>query len=203
MEQEIIGAMLQINGLNPCLVPSKPERTAILILPAGIPEHHYRHIEGVKLWKTLGLARHLLIAGVSETPLNQEEVRDLCSPNLSCVHIANHARHTPDQMDWALDVVQELGVDHIIITTAAYHCPRAFLTMVRMMSKRNRRLILSTLPIIDLTDPRKDFMGFEQTGSTGPKGEIERIKRYRPTDVATTDEYLEYLEWRETAIAML
>lgn len=202
-ELRIVTAMVQINGLSPFTTHNRihARDTSLLILP-GPRDHNYREAEGIRLWKMWraeGLVRHLLVAGTSEMPpLTRENVTDLCGEDPGdCLHFVQKARHTPDQMEWTLNIADNIGLGHLIISTAAYHLPRGFLTALKTMAGRGMRLVLSAAPVYDPDDPSRDFVGFLHTGGIGLQGEVERIVKYQEAgQVATIEEYLTYLKWR-------
>lgn len=200
--KKVATAMLQINGLGVTSHPALPVagETAFLILPAGQEGHHYREDEGIATWRTLCALRlvsssHLMIAGVSEEKISVARLARLAGIPGDRLCMASHARNTPDQMAWALAVLaNKPEVKRLVVCTAAYHTPRCFLTMLRTMDKRGVELILYTAPLLSPDNPEVDQVGFVSTGSTGLRGEIERIIGYTD-DVATLDRFYEYLRW--------
>lgn len=101
------------------------------------------------------------------------------------------ARHTPDQMEWATDTLQdEIFINNLIVSTAKYHTPRCVLTFVKTWMKRgdSRKLRLGILPS---SNPRQVLK--TATNQT-IVGELERIEKYQANgDVATAKEFREFL----------
>ncbi|MBI4057877.1 YdcF family protein [Candidatus Microgenomates bacterium] len=203
--KDIATAMIQINGLSPFNLKRRPLalQTAFLILP-GPRDHEYREKEGIRLyrsWREQNIVKYLMVSGTNEEPsLSYDTMQQLTEGiSSSDIFFEQKARHTKDQMEWASDTLHNRlpHVNHVILSTAAYHLPRGFLTLLQTIKDREQQLMLSTAPVYDRYDPSRDFTGFAQTGSTGILGEIERIRDYQKTgDVATLETYLHYLKWR-------
>jgi len=203
-EQNIATMMIQINGLSPFFLNDIPpaEKTAILILP-GPRDHSYREEQGIRIWKKNKLAKYLLVAGTNESPaITIEDIRGLCgvSTGFSNLFFCRKAKNTKEQMEWALSMLENYiptTVEHIIVSTAAYHAPRCFLTFLASVTAKDKRLIISCLPVYNPEKPDTDYFGLARTGNTGIEGELKRIIEYQKNgDVASLDDYLNYLKWR-------
>lgn len=207
-KKQVLTAMIQINGLSPWPLLSSgvvsPEDTAILFLPGG-NGHEYRQKEIVRHWRDGKLAKYLFFSGRSEEPpYTRKYVTDLAQVSLDDPRIffTPKARHTYEETEWAMGLINELFfIRHIIIGTAAYHLPRGFLTLLHSLEKRKweREIIISSLPAYNLENPSVDFTGFSWTGNTGILGEMQRILKYqqKPYEhVASIPSFWEYLKWR-------
>lgn len=90
--------------------------------------------------------------------------------------------HTADEAEMALDAVRQ-GETDITIVTSAYHAPRAFLTFLRAMANRQWTTVrLWNAPAPSRMDKLAD--------------EWRKIATYTD-DVATYEEGLAYLDWRD------
>src|SRR3989344_9134402 len=114
---------------------SVPENSAILVLPGYF--QRFRITEVKKYWPSK--ARYLWIAptrGDSGFTLGEIAQCFACEAREGDIAIGDFARHTQEQMIWALKLlVEKPKVDHIMVSTASYHLPRATLTFLRAMNE--------------------------------------------------------------------
>lgn len=187
-DQELITVMLQINSLHPI----KMADTALLLLPAH-NELIYRYTEPLKCIPSY--VETILIAGHRELPtLSKEYVCERYRLSKDSVFFQEYAENTAQQTNWVVNLLVDFK--QIIVSTGVYHTPRAFLTLLKSLSKQDKKVIISTLPVLNPEYPELDLYGFKETGSTGIVGEIERIKKYT-NDIASLVEYWEYIKWRQ------
>src|SRR3989344_2098570 len=116
-----------------------PEKSAILILP-GIQD--YRIHEAAKNWPEKG--KYLWIAGTRADPfysrrevierIGKKRVEAIGLNALYDIETQGWANHTLDQMRWATELLKKHPqINHIVLSTAAYHTPRCTLTLLQTM----------------------------------------------------------------------
>ena len=207
-DKEILTIMMQINSLNPGVwmnakLRLNPDNCAFVILP-GPRSHNYREENGCEIWLSLQkreVSSKLLIAGIREEPKIKKDdiLKIIGKKNEMNLFLKDSAEHTKEQMQWVLDTLENEmpRVQHIVLSTAIYHLPRGFLTLLKEMINRRLDHIVSTVPLFDTMNPERDFTGIKETGGNGIEGEIDRIVEYQKKgDVATIREYLEYMKIR-------
>lgn len=173
-------------------------KSAVLILPGGWQD--YRIPEGIKHWPEKG--KYLWVAGTRGDPFyTRKEILEIIDKikgmSIDSYDIENGgwANNTLDQMLWATELLKKNNeINHLILTTAAYHTPRCVLTCLQTMIKQNiSKIVISPIPIYHPEGP-----SFE---STEFKGELERIQKYREKgDVASFKVWEEYVLWRDEFI---
>jgi len=98
------------------------------------------------------------------------------------------ANNTPEQAEWVLKVLKDKNKKSFVLTTAFYHLPRAFLTMLRQIYNMKLQNYFAMVPAI--LPPKNHSFSEERVGA-----EIERIKIYQEKgDVASFDMFFEYFE---------
>ena len=192
--QKIAKQILEI----PFWKDSDLHRSAILILP-GVYQN-YRITEGVKHWPKKG--EYLWVAGTRGDPFyTRREILETIDRKKR-EHINNHnfenggwQNHTLDQMMWVTELLKKNNnINHIILTTAAYHVPRCTLTLLQTMKKQSiKQVVISPIPIYHRLGPSLESESFG--------GELSRISIYQEKgDVATFETWEEYNMWRNKII---
>ena len=162
---------------------------AIVIFP-GQGEHQ-RVFYGIDLWKRK-YGSKFLVAGTSRENIKQfggydkKYIAGLCGVDEDCPNIfviTDKGDNTVQQSNWVSEIVRKHSIKSLIITTALYHLPRAYLTFLKVLQGK---VILIPSPTLPLS--LKDY-------SLVP-GEIARISEYqRKGDVATFEELYDHLSW--------
>lgn len=168
-----------------------------IVVFAGRGEDH-RFISGLKLWKE-GVVKYLLVAGMNAEqnrrfgPYTKEGISrtaGLGTGEKDRLLVLEEARHTAHQAEWVLDMAHRQGLRTLILTTSAYHLPRAFLTVLKAMMKRGHWLKI--IPMA-LHAPWKISLGELRYIPS----EFKRIVEYQKKgDVATFPELVNYLRGR-------
>lgn len=197
--REAMRTMLQIIGDGPnWFMPGFPSATAILVMP-GVHQE-YRIQGGIDLWLE-DQDQELWIAGTRGDPSYSREqiVRDagVDSPNIVC---GPFCRHTPDQMDWCMEMLKKNpDVEHLIMTTAAYHLPRCVLTNVAAMDKVGMRVHITPIPLFSPCGN-----SFSADGTEDWVSELSKIIEYQKTGhVASFEQWRNYLDWRTSLTTVL
>ncbi len=168
MSLEICRRMIEILSI-PFAEKFSPEQSAILIMPGQY--QNWRIEQGTKLWPRK--AKHLWVAGTRDDPLySREDVVQYVrtdSPDILC---GGWAKHTLWQREWARDLLlKHQQVGHVILTTAAYHLPRCFLTFLQTLQKANCHREIS---LVSLLNPTGQSFTDDQV-----QAEIDRIGIYQ------------------------
>lgn len=104
--------------------------------------------------------------------------------------------NTKGQMHWAVEqVLSDLTIDHVILSTAKYHLARCALTFAKMWLEHGdgRKLRISVLPT---PDPNPEEVAEVIGTNTSPEAELGRVEAYQDKgDVATAEEFEHFLEW--------
>ena len=99
--------------------------------------------------------------------------------------------NTKGQMQWAIEqLLDDLDVDYVILSTARYHLARCALTFAKMWlyNGDGRMLRIAVRPSLDPTP--EDVAGVIGT-NTSAEAELERIEAYQDKgDVATAEEFV-------------
>ncbi len=160
--------------------------------------------EGARLYKE-GWAPLVVISGGMNNPPHSIPAREML-PHLLAFDVPKEAvvldeksQHTWDQATVLTQWAQERGWKKMIIVASHYHQYRAFLTFLKAIRESGQHVVLINapareLPWFDASDPqgrRADLL----------EGEFERIEAYRQKgNVASFEEALAYLEWKEKNI---
>lgn len=145
---------------------------------------------GIDLWKKYG--QYLLIAAINDknNPVyTRKHIIRLCYPRLRedspVVFIQEKAENTLEQAEWMGKIIKDNSIDSVIVTTALYHLPRAFLTLLKVLQKNKQKVILIPAPTKPLGLSKNFFV----------PGEVRRIIEYQKKgDVATFEELYEYFK---------
>ena len=170
---------------------------AIVIFP-GQGEHQ-RVFYGIDLWKRK-YGSKLLVAGISRKNIKQfggcdkKYVTGLCGVDedySDIFVITDRGDNTVQQSNWVSEIVRKHSIKSLILTTALYHLPRAYLTLLKVLQKNNLRLILTPSPTLPFSLEDYSFI----------PGEITRISEYQKKgDVATFEELYDHLSWQTKQI---
>ncbi len=189
-ESEIFIIMLEILIDGPNWKKGDLDNTAILLLPGVYQE--YRISQGVKIWPKEG--KYLWVAGTRGDPSYTREdiIRAVGadSPDIVC---QGFAKHTLDQMEWCVSLLKENPkINHLIVTTAAYHLPRCCLTLLQVLKKSRKTIAISPVPILN---PAGD--SFSPESSENFVAETKKIQEYQEKeDVLSLESWREYINWR-------
>lgn len=172
------------------------EKSAILILPGVYQD--FRIPEGAKNWPEKG--KYLWVAGTRADPFyTRKEIIEMINKekgkvmDFSDMENGGYQDHTLDQMMWVTELLKAYkDVNHIVVTTAAYHTPRCVLTLLQTMRKQSiKGVVISPVLIDSSLGPSFESEEF--------KGEIKRVSIYQEKgDVASFDVWEDYLRWRES-----
>jgi len=172
-----------------------PEETAVVILPGGGVKNPPTRLTEVP-WEDY--TDDLWVAGTRGDPYYTREdiighiARDGRLP--ARLATQDFAFHTPAQMAWvAKQLKNNLFINHLILSTATYHLPRAVLTFIRVWNKEGEKRKLS-IGIIPTSNPSKKLLTIPSDTSRTQAEEFERIELYQKKgDVATHDEFYEFI----------
>ncbi len=178
---------------TPFYEKANPETAALLVLPG---QQNYRISEGVKNWPEK--AKHLWVAGTRADPFyTRKDIMEIISNvrgeifDPSNIENGGWANNTVDQMKWASELLKKNPqIDHLAITTAAYHLSRCILTFLQTMEKQGiERRVISPIPIVHPSGP--DLKGPDFAG------EMKKISLYQEKgDIASEEMWRSYSEWR-------
>lgn len=187
---EVLKVMFEILSMPPLWNQTPHQESVVLILPGK--HQDYRITQGVRLWPERG--KYLWVAGTIGTPddpfYERDYVVNSCGEDSPDIVVARQARHTRDQMEWAVALLAEMPrVRHVTITTAAYHLPRCVLTFLAAMEKTGERILVSPVPLINPSG--RSFLPEEV------RSEAEKILEYQEKgDVLSFADFSSYQEWR-------
>ncbi|MFG2008527.1 ElyC/SanA/YdcF family protein [Micromonospora sp. NPDC048868] len=186
--------------------------TAILTLPRSAADHvdalvvatgqgeGWRLRHAIRDWEANPGLRHLLVtngnpAEQTYVDLTLDHLRGLGLRRAEGVCLqAGPAPHTGRQAAWIADRARGLGVASLALVVSPYHLPRAYLTVLKALDRRNLRLPVIPVPVAVSPDTP-----VPETGATAydlVPGEVKRILTYMDEDqVATLGELQQYLRW--------
>ncbi|MEK9181122.1 MAG: hypothetical protein AAB871_02725 [Patescibacteria group bacterium] len=175
---------------------------AIAVLPTGMGEP-WRVCDAINLWQESRASagyRFLLIPGNNpDEPFTKDHTLvTLTRPPYNLrktrgVVLTQYAQHTPEQCEWILERALERSVDSITLCGPQYHLFRGYLTFVRAMIRVKVRIPL--IPRPTPVSPQAITAMTKVSAWEMARAEPERIREYRPRDVATYLELREYLNW--------
>lgn len=174
-----------------------------LFVPQGLGEYS-RISHTVDAWEQ-GVANHLVVAGCHVNDFGAFEmsttelVERFGLTRTENVHTQPNALNTPDQTNWVAQQCVENGITSIALMCPSYHMLRQLLTLHVSLRRAGLRIPVIPVPLhlppSSLT-PATQAGETELTGISMVDSELDRIRRYQEKgDVATVEEYLEYLEW--------
>lgn len=175
-----------------------------LFVPYGLGEYN-RITHARDVWQR-GVANHLLVAGchVKDYGAFEMSTKTLVMrfglTRTYNVHTQTYALHTRDQTDWGAAQCKKHGdITSIALMCPSYHMLRQLLTMHASLRRVGLRIPVIPVPLHlppSSLAPATIAGETDLTGISMVDSELDRIKRYQKKgDVATEQEYLDYLEW--------
>jgi hypothetical protein len=189
-----IGAMAtMLYGL-----PRPIDRVDAITVYPGLGEY-WRIQEAVAHWQNPnGNASHLLVAAAG--PDLGPDMDELQAPPVNLartdnVHTQLDAQNTPAQAEWLADKTRKLGIGSVALVAPPYHLLRAYLTTLKVFERKD----VGPVPIIPIPVAVAPDTIIPETGKTAwemETGEEARIQAYTAKgDLATPDEFKDYLKW--------
>jgi uncharacterized SAM-binding protein YcdF (DUF218 family) len=185
-----------------CILPNTPleKGDAIIVLEGDLL---VRIKEGARLYKE-GWAPLVVLSGGDEKQPNYAIPAKRMLPHLvqegvprEAIILEERSQHTRDQAVEIMKLAKEHGWKSIIIVASHYHQFRAFLTFLKAMREANLELRL-------INAPARDLHWWEVTGRglriDNLAVELQKIDKYRDElgNVASYEEGIEYLQWKES-----
>lgn len=185
-----------------CILPNMPlgKGDAIIVLEGDLL---VRVKEGARLYKE-GWAPLIVLSGGDEKQPKYAIPAKRMLPHLlkegvpeAHVIMEEKSLHTRDQAVEIMKLAKQHGWKSIIIVASHYHQYRAFLTFLKAMREANLELLL-------INAPARDLRWWEKTGRglrvDNLAVELEKIDKYRDElgNVASYEEGIEYLQWKES-----
>lgn len=197
------GVSLQALLTYALALPRPINQCDALFTPHGLGENN-RITHTLNVWQK-GVANHLLVAGchVRDYDAFEMSTRSLAKrfglTRTRNVHTQTYALHTRDQTDWGAAQCKEHGISSVALMCPSYHMLRQLLTMHGSLRRVGLRIPVIPVPLHlppSSLAPATIAGETRVTGINMVDGELDRIKRYQKKgDVATEQEYLDYLEW--------
>ena len=170
-----------------------------LAVPTGQGEH-WRLTHAIRMWEANPRLRLMLVANGNPaehtyTGLSLDALRDLGLSRTREVHVQpGPAPNTGRQAAWIAEQVRERGITSLALAVSPYHLPRAYLTVLRELDRRNIRI-----PVIPAPTAVAPHTPVPETGASAydlVPGELKRIVMYTADGhVATPQDLARYLDW--------
>ncbi|MFV2114805.1 ElyC/SanA/YdcF family protein [Micromonospora sp. LOL_025] len=181
------------------LPPSAAQHVDALVVATGQGEQ-WRLRHAIRSWEANPGLRHLLVTNgnpAEETylELTLDHLRGLGLRHCEGVRLqAGPAPHTGRQAAWIAEQAQGLGIASLALAVSPYHLPRAYLTVLKALDRKNLRLPVIPVPVAVSPDTP-----VPETGATAYDllpGEVKRILTYMDEgQVSTLGELQQYLRW--------
>ncbi|WP_433088373.1 hypothetical protein ACQP1P_20425 [Dactylosporangium sp. CA-052675] len=175
------------------------QRVEAIAIASGQGER-WRLAHAIQAWESNPRLRRLLVATSNPAEATYVEItldhlRGLGLRRTEGVEVQPEpAANTGRQAVWIAERVRDRGIGGLALAVSPYHLPRAYLTVLKELLRRDLRVPLIPVPVA--VPPHRRI---PETGATADElvpGELRRILTYmREGWVATPEELREYLRW--------
>ncbi len=184
------------------MLPNGPlEKADVIVVLEG--DLLVRVVEGARLYKQGWAPLVVLSGGDEKQPAYAIPAKNML-PHLlkegvprEAILLEEHSQHTRDQAVEIMGLAKQNEWRSVIIVASHYHQYRAFLTFLKAMREANLELRLINAPV-------RDLRWWDMTGrglrASNLEVELQKIDKYRDElgNVASYEEGIEYLQWKES-----